>query len=114
MNRTTEFVLGLLGGIFGFGGALFAIMFGAVDEAVSGGSSEITGLGWAALLFSLLAIVGGVVVKFKPKVGGILMLVSGIGGLISISLFYVLSTLLLVIGGLMGIFRKDKAKQAAA
>lgn len=25
MSRTTEFVLGLIGGIFGFGGALFAI-----------------------------------------------------------------------------------------
>ena len=43
MSRTTEFVLGLIGGIFGVGGALFAIFFGAVDEAVSGGTSEVTG-----------------------------------------------------------------------
>lgn len=100
MKRTTEFVLGLIGGIIGFGAAFFALFFGAVDEAVSGGESEITGLGSMAFLFSILAIVGSVVVKFKAKVGGILMLVSGVGGLVSISLFYVLPALLLVIGGL--------------
>lgn len=107
MKRTTEFVLGLIGGIIGFGGAFFAIFFGAVDEAVSG-SSEVSGLGWAAFLFSILAIVGAVVVKFKAKVGGAMMLISGIGGLVSISLFYALPALLLLIGGLMGLFRKDR------
>ena len=114
MSRTTEFVLGLIGGIFGFGGALFAIFFGAVDEAVSGGTSEVTGLGWGAFLFSILAIVGAIVVKINPKIGGTLMLISGIGGLISISMFYVLATVFLVIAGLMGIFRKDKHKEMSA
>ncbi len=111
MKRTTEFVLGLLGGIFGFGAAFFALFFGAVDEAVSG-SSEVIGLGWAALLFSVLAIVGSIVVKFKAKAGGIMMLVSAIGGVISVSLFYVLPGLLLLIAGLMGMIRKDKTEEA--
>lgn len=113
MKRTTEFVLGLIGGIIGFGGAFFAIFFGAVDEAVSG-SSEVSGLGWAAFLFSILAIIGAVVVKFKAKAGGAMMLISGIGGLVSISLFYALPALLLVIGGLMGLFRKDRKASANA
>lgn len=108
MSRTTEFVLGLIGGIIGFGGAFFAIFFGAVDEAVSGGSSEVSGLGWAAFLFSILALIGAVVVKFKAKVGGTLMLVSAIGGLISISLFYALPALMLIMAGLMGVLRSDK------
>lgn len=111
--RTTEFILGLLGGIFGFGGAVFALMFGAVDEAVSG-NSEVSGLGWAAMLFSALAIIGAVMVRSKPKVGGALMLVSGIGGFISIFVFYTLSALLLVIAGLMGLFKKDKRQRVAA
>lgn len=113
MKRNTEFILGLLGGIFGFGGAMFAIFFGAMDEAVSG-SSEVSGLGWGAFLFSILAIVGAVVVKFKAKAGGAMMLVSGIGGLVSISLFYALPALLLVIGGLMGLFRKSQQVSANA
>jgi uncharacterized membrane protein SirB2 len=48
-----------------------------------------------------LAIVGAIVVKINPKIGGTLMLISGIGGLISISMFYVLATVFLVIAGLM-------------
>ncbi|QHS24165.1 DUF4064 domain-containing protein [Virgibacillus sp. MSP4-1] len=108
MNRTVEFVLGLIGGIFGFFGAIIALFIGGVDAAVSDGSSEITGLGWAAFLFSALAIVGSVVVRSKAKAGGILLIVSAIGGLISISAFYLISAVLIGIAGLMGIFKKDK------
>lgn len=114
MSRTTELVFGLIGGIIGFGSGFFALFFGVVDEAVSGGDSEITGLAIAALLFSILGIIGSVVVKFKARIGGWVMIVSGIGGIISISLFYVLPGVLLLIGGGLGAFRKDKKEQAAA
>ncbi|VEF46206.1 membrane protein [Bacillus freudenreichii] len=111
MKRTTEFVLGLLGGIFGFFGAILALFIGGVDAAISSsGSSEIIGLGWAAIFLSILGIVGAVLVKGRSKAGGIMMLISAIGGLISISLFYLLPFVLLLIAGLMGIFRKDKTK----
>ncbi|PLR99578.1 DUF4064 domain-containing protein [Bacillus sp. T33-2] len=109
MKRTTEFVLGLLGGIFGFIAAILALVVGGVDAAFSSsGTSEVIGLGWAAILLSIVGIVGSVFVKFKPKFGGILMLISAIGGVISISMFYMLPGLLLLIAGLMGVFRKDK------
>lgn len=114
MNRTAEFVLGLIGGIFGFLAAILALFIGGVDAAFSNsGSSEITGLGWAAFLFSALAIVGSVVVKSKAKVGGILLLISAVGGLISISMFYLISTVLIGIAGLMGVLKKDTEKQTA-
>lgn len=109
MKRTTEFILGLLGGIFGFIGAIIALFIGGVDAAFSNsGESEIIGLGWAAIFLSILGIVGSVVVKGKPKVGGIFMIISAVGGVIAISLFYLLSFILLLIAGLMGVFRKDK------
>ncbi|MDC3417511.1 DUF4064 domain-containing protein [Aquibacillus salsiterrae] len=107
MNRTTEFVLGLLGGIFGFGGSLFALFVGVWSE-------EISTLGSVAFLFSILAIVGAIVVKFKAKLGGWLLLVSGIGILFSISLFGVLPSILLVPAGLMGIIRKPKHENIQA
>ncbi|GAB2555966.1 DUF4064 domain-containing protein [Gracilibacillus alcaliphilus] len=113
--RTTEFVLGLIGGIFGFFGAMFALFVGGIDAAFSEtGTSEVTGLGWAAFLFSALAIVGSVVVKSKAKFGGILLLISAIGGLISISMFYLISAILIGIAGFMGVFKKDKEQKAAA
>ncbi|SFB21617.1 Protein of unknown function [Lentibacillus halodurans] len=110
MNRTTEFVLGLIGGILGFFAAIIALFIGGVDAAFSErGTSTLTGLGWSAFLFSGMAIVGSVVVRSKAKVGGILLIVSAIGGLISISMFYLISFILIGIAGLMGIFKKDQS-----
>ncbi|GGM18561.1 hypothetical protein GCM10011351_00420 [Paraliobacillus quinghaiensis] len=109
MSRTTEFVLGLIGGILGFFGAILALFIGGVDAAFSEtGSSSLTGLGWSAFLFSALAIVGSVVVKSKAKLGGTLLLVSAVGGLISISFFYLISAVLIGIAGIMGLVRKEK------
>ncbi|MFS0655479.1 DUF4064 domain-containing protein [Bacillus sp. 179-C3.3 HS] len=115
MKRTTEFVLGLLGGIFGFFGATSALFIGGIDEAINdSGTSQFTGLGWSAILFSILAIVASVVVKKKAKLGGALLLVSAVGGLISISFFYILPAVLIVIAGCMGVFRKEPAKAVPA
>jgi hypothetical protein len=58
-------------------------MVGGLGNAFGAeGVSTILTLGWFALLFSILAIVGSVVVKHKSKLGGAFMLVASIGGLI--------------------------------
>jgi len=114
MKRTTEFVLGLIGGIFGILGAILALMVGGLGAAFEAeGANSIIGLGWAAVGLSILGIVGSVVVKSKAKAGGIMMTIAAIGGFISIFVFYILPGILLLIGGLMGIFRKDKATTSA-
>ncbi len=108
-KRTTEFVLGLLGGIFGFIGSFIALAVGGLGGAFGAdGASTITSLGWVAILFSILAIIGSVVVKHKSKLGGAFMLIAGIGGLICISAFYILPFILLLIAGLRGLIKKDK------
>ena len=107
MKRTGEFVLGLIGGIFGLIGAVTALFIGEIDASLNG-SSEISGLGWAAILFSILGIVGSVIVKGKPKLGGSFMTIGAIGGFISVFFFYIIPAILLLIGGLMGLLRKDK------
>lgn len=107
MSRTTEMVLGIIGALLGFGGAFFAMFVGAIDEAVSG-SQQISGLGISAFLFSVLAFIGAIVVKFKAKIGGWIMLISAIALVISISLFGVVPALFLLGAGLMGAFRKPK------
>lgn|SRR5699024_812913 len=107
--RNTEFVLGLIGSIFGLIGAVIAIFIGGIDSAIND-SSEVTTLGWSAIILSILALIGSITVKKKPKAGGIMMLVSAVGGFISIFMFYLIPAILLLIAGLMGIFRKDKNK----
>ncbi|RKJ65849.1 DUF4064 domain-containing protein [Butyricicoccus sp. 1XD8-22] len=109
MKRTPEFILGLLGGIFGFIGAIMALFIGGIDAAFSStGESEVIGLGWGAVLFSIIAIVGCILVRTKDKIGGILMLVAAVGGIICISLFYLIPAILLVIAGVMALVRKPK------
>jgi hypothetical protein len=109
MTRTTEMVLGIIGALIGFGGAFFALFMGSIDSAFNG-SSELNGLGASAFLFSATGLIGAIVVKFKAKLGGWVMLISGVAILISISLFGVVPLLFLGIAGLMGILRKDKSK----
>jgi len=103
-SRTTELVLGLLGGIFGFFGAFFAIGIGGLGSAFgASGASDVVGLGFAAIVFSILGIIGAVLVKSKSKTAGWLMIISAFGGLISIGFAYLLSFVLLLIGGILAL-----------
>lgn len=114
MKRTAEFVLGLIGGIFGILCAFIALFIGGLGSALEAdGANTVIGLGWGAVGLSILGIVGSVMVRSKAKAGGIMMTVAAIGGFICISLIYLLPGVLLLIGGLMGIFRKDKAAVSA-
>ncbi|AAY60560.1 DUF4064 domain-containing protein (plasmid) [Bacillus cereus] len=114
MKRTAEFVLGLIGGIFGIICAFIALLIGGMGAAFEAeGANTIIGLGWGAVGLSILGIVGSVMVRSKAKAGGIMMTVAAIGGFICISIFFLLPGVLLLIGGLMGIFRKDKATVSA-
>ncbi|MBG0964139.1 DUF4064 domain-containing protein [Bacillus sp. SRB1LM] len=114
MKRTTEFVLGLIGGIFGILCAFIALFIGGLGSALEAdGANTVIGLGWGAVALSVLGIVGSVMVRSKAKAGGIMMTVAAIGGFICISAIYLLPGVLLLIGGLMGIFRKDKATVSA-
>ncbi|MGC4379335.1 DUF4064 domain-containing protein [Fictibacillus sp. Mic-4] len=105
--RTAEFVFGLLGGVFGIAASVFALILGEIDASINGtGTSSIFEIGAVALVLSLIAIAGAIIVKSRPTIGGILMLVSAVGGLMSIVLFYLLPALLLGIGGLMALIGK--------
>ncbi len=110
--RVASMILGIIGGIAGFGGALFALFVGGVDASFSAsGTSSIIGLGVAAIFFSLLGLVGGVLALKKPKVAGIMMLISAIGGVISISWGYVVAFPVLLVAGILALIgQKEKNK----
>lgn len=113
MKRTTEFVLGLIGGIFGVFSGFLGMFIGSIDAAFNG-HSDVVGLGVGAIILSILGIVGSVVVKGKAKLGGAFMTIAAVGGVICVSMFYILPGVLLIIAGLMGLFRKDKSSSVAA
>ncbi|WP_422149049.1 double zinc ribbon domain-containing protein [Methanoregula sp.] len=103
-SLTTEFVLGLLGGIIGFFAGFAAIGIGGIGSvfgAANAGTVIVGGAG--AIVFSILGIIGAAIVNRHTKAAGYLMIISAICGLICISLFYVLSFILLIIAGIMAV-----------
>ncbi|HDR4766492.1 TPA: DUF4064 domain-containing protein [Bacillus thuringiensis] len=111
MKRTTEFLLGLTGGFFGILFSVFALFIENMSTTLNSESiNELFGFNWSwnAIFLSVIGIVGCLIVKFKAKTGGILMVIAAIGGFICISFFYLLPGTILLISGFMGIFRKEK------
>ena len=108
-KHTGELVLGIIGGVLGLIMGTIALFVGGINSAFGGGET-VVGLGFAALLLSVLGIVGAAFVNSKTKVAGWFMLIAGIGGFISISLFYLVPGIMFIIGGLMALLRKDKKK----
>ncbi|MCX5799089.1 MAG: hypothetical protein NTU90_05950 [Proteobacteria bacterium] len=101
-------MLGLIGGIIGFLAGFVAIMIGSLGSAYAlTGASDIIGLGFGAIIFSIIGIIGAAIVKSKTKIAGYLMIISAIGGLICISAAYVLSFILLIIAGIMAVRHKE-------
>lgn len=89
--------------------AIFLLLFGrwgltlGVKEA-----SMVGGLGWLTFYLSVIGFIGGAIVSQKPKIGGILMLLSGIGGFMAVSLAYIVAGPLLIIAGILALTRKPK------
>lgn len=111
-GRTIQIValiLGVIGGLAGLGGAIFALIAGGIGSALGASEFEIiTGLAWAAILLSIAGIVGGTLASSKPHLAGLLMLTSAIGGSIAISIAYIFAAPLLLTGGIMAIVMAKK------
>lgn len=109
VSRAGETVLTILGGVFGIIGGLMAVIIGGAQTALEDQSMNVGVLGWAAIGFSALALVALFFISSRTKLAGWLILLSAVGGLVSISFFYVLPFILLLIAGLMCLLRGRKA-----
>ena len=65
-----------------------------------------------AFIFPLIAIVGCYFVKTRPIVGGFCLLVSAAGGMIFLSVFYIIPAAFLVISGFFSILLKEETQLA--
>lgn len=102
--KIAALILGILGGLAGLGGAVFALFIGGLGTALAvEEASTVTGLGLAAVPLGIVGIIGGALSIARPKVAAILMLVSAVGGLIAISAGYVVAFILLVAGGVFAL-----------
>lgn len=102
--KIAALILGIIGGIAGLVGAIMAMAIGGIGSAIGGeGAGTVTSLGWLALLFSVVAIIGGSLAIAKPKIAGIMMLFMGIGGFIAVSIGYIIAGPLLITGGILAL-----------
>lgn len=103
--RTASLVLGIVGGVFGIIAGFLALLFGGLGvatEQAEGGT--IVGLGVAAIFISVVAIVGGALAPRYPKAAAILQLFACVAGFIAVSLFWIFSGILLLIGAGLAFF----------
>lgn len=102
--RTAAMVLGIIGGLAGLGGAIFALTVGGLGAAFGGeGAETVIGLGWAAMGISLVGLVAAALSKARPKAAGIVMILAGVAGFIAISMGYIIAGPLLIIAGILAI-----------
>ena len=59
-----------------------------------------------------MGIIGGAMAKGKPKAAGIMMIISAVGGMIAVSLAYIIPGILLVIGGVLALIESKKITSA--
>jgi RNA polymerase subunit RPABC4/transcription elongation factor Spt4 len=103
-SRTGEMVLGIIGGLIGIIVGVFAISVGGLAGAFGNpDASLVVGGGFGALLLGVIGIVGGAIANKNNKYGGYLMLISGLLGFIAVSAFWLISGLMLILGGILSL-----------
>lgn len=108
--KLAALILGIIGGVAGIIGSIIVMVIGGIGSVIGGeGATTVTSLGWVALLFSLVGIVGGALALAKPKIAGIMMLFVGVGGIIAVSIGYVVAGPLLIIGGILALVSSRKS-----
>jgi hypothetical protein len=106
--RIGALALGIVGGLLGVMSAVTALLLGGIGGAFDAeGSGTIVGLGFSALVFCFLGFLGAGLALAKPRIAGLLLLVSAIGITISISLFAVLAAPLFLIAAILAFLGKQ-------
>lgn len=103
MKKLTEFELGIIGSVFGLVGSILTLTDNGFSEVVSNNANEVQQLGWTAIICSIVGIIGALITKYNPQIGGLILLVASAGGIMSIFVIYIMPGLLMIVAGFSGI-----------
>jgi predicted membrane metal-binding protein len=110
--RTGALVLGIIAGLAGLLSAVLALLVGGLGGAFDAeGAGTVVWLGWSALGFSLLGLVGAALSLAKPILAAVIMLVAAIAIAISISLFAIIATPLFLIAALLAFLGRNTRQE---
>jgi len=108
-SRTGEMVLGIVGGVFGLLVAGFEWILGGLGRIFGASSAGMAiQLSTPTFIASTLGIIAAAVVGIRPRLCGALMILAAVLGLIGASLFYAIPAVLLGVGGLLALTRKER------
>ncbi|MBC1490479.1 DUF4064 domain-containing protein [Listeria booriae] len=118
MSRTVELVLGLIGSIVGLVAGFWIVGYGdnisdyiQTFTYLNGAlGDEIATLGWVTVVASALALIASLLIKKNPRGWGVLLVLIGILMFFVIGQAWIISGILLILAGLMGIFRVPSPK----
>ncbi len=111
MHLKRAFYLGLIGSLGGLAIILIAMTpIGSIIDMRLYSHA----MGISAGFFSLLALFGCFLIKKQREIAAcFLMLISAVGGIISMSLYYVIPGFLLILAGILAIMNKNEQTQEA-
>lgn len=104
--RSIEFFAGLIGGSFGFISSLFMVLFEFEN------ASDVPWTVWLGFIFSILAITGAIVLRSKGAIGGMMLIIASIGVFFTVAFFHMVSSILIMIAGVMGFTKVDPEKES--
>jgi hypothetical protein len=100
--RIAALILGVAGGIIGHFAAGFALTIGGIGTVFGTANASTVVVGSiAALLMSIIGIVGGALALAKPKLAGSLMVIAAIGGTIGVFAAYLVAGPLFLVGSVL-------------
>lgn len=104
-NRTPELVLGIIGGVLGLIVGVFTVLLGGLQASFGGGGEVTQFYAWATLLFATIGVIAVFFVASRTKLAGLLLIISGVGGLLLLQTIYVVPGVLLIVAGIMCLAR---------
>ena len=108
-KRQAELVMGIIAGIIGILSSLLAIVFSGLGAAFNAEGASYLVLGsFVALLASVFGIIGAAMVDRLNQWSGVMMIGAAIVGFLSISYFYLISTILFGIAGALALYSKGE------
>lgn len=94
-------LLAIIGGVVGVIAGVVAMIAGGTGMFVVAEAERAIWLGSVAAIFGLVGVVAGGLVRRAPFVAGTLMLLTGFGGFVAVTLYWILPGGLLIIGSII-------------
>ena len=113
--RLAALITGLVGAVAGFVGAIVALVAGGIAGALEvQEGATVAALGLAALLASVVGLVGASLSMTRPRAAAGLMVLSAVVGVFTISVAYALATVLLLIAAILAFLGRREADRRPA